>query len=146
MIPANEYIESRNGGYYVAGSRIGLDVVAHAFRRKLSAEDIFRSFPSIGSLARVHGVLTFILEQPREIEDYLREEDGFYDKFQTSHPLSPEMFYRFERARSRVTPTLARGAERSSKPLASAWGRPPAILCTLFRHMSYAGDALGERS
>ena len=53
ITPISEYIETRNGGYYVAGSRIGLDVVAHAFRRGQTAEDIFRSFPSIGSLAKV---------------------------------------------------------------------------------------------
>lgn len=26
-MPTNEYVEVRNGGYYVAGTRIGLDVV-----------------------------------------------------------------------------------------------------------------------
>jgi len=27
MMPANQYVEIRNGGYYLAGTRIGLDVV-----------------------------------------------------------------------------------------------------------------------
>ncbi len=27
MMPTNQYVEVRNGGYYVAGTRIGLDVV-----------------------------------------------------------------------------------------------------------------------
>ena len=100
MMPNSEYIETRNGGCYVAGSRIGLDVVVHAFRRGRTAEDIFRSFPSIGSLAKVYGVLTFILEHPREIEAYLREEDRFYQEFQASHPLPQEMLEPFERART----------------------------------------------
>lgn len=47
MLPSSEYLDARNGGYYVAGSRIGLDIVAHAFRRGRTAEDIFRSFPAI---------------------------------------------------------------------------------------------------
>ena len=51
-MPTSEYIETRNGGCYVAGTRIGLDVVTHAFRRGRTAEDILRSFPSIGSLAK----------------------------------------------------------------------------------------------
>ena len=100
MMPTSEYIETRNGGYYVAGSRIGVDVVSHAFRRGRTAEDIFRSFPSIGSLAKVYGVLTFILEHPQEIEAYLQEEDRFYEQFQASHPLPPEMLEPFIRARS----------------------------------------------
>jgi hypothetical protein len=33
MMPTNEYVEVRNGGYYVAGTRIGLDVVVYDFRR-----------------------------------------------------------------------------------------------------------------
>ena len=97
MMPISEYIETRNGGYCVAGSRIGLDVVAHAFRRGRTAEDIFRSFPSIGSLARVYGVLTFILEHPQEVEAYLQGEQRFYEEFQASHPLPPEMLEPFER-------------------------------------------------
>ena len=86
-MPNTEYIESRNGGRYVAGSRIGLDVVAHAFRQGRTAEDILRSFPSIGSLAKVYGVLTFILEHPQEIEALLHyngfridEQWGGFDK------------------------------------------------------------------
>ncbi len=27
-MPTNEYVEIRNGAYYVAGTRIGLDIVA----------------------------------------------------------------------------------------------------------------------
>jgi len=29
MMPTNEYAEVRHGGYYVAGTRIGLDVVVY---------------------------------------------------------------------------------------------------------------------
>lgn len=107
MMPISEYIETRNGGYYVAGSRIGMDVVAHAFRRGRTAEDIFRSFPSIGSLARVYGVLTFIVEHPQEIETYLQGEQRFYEEFQASHPLPPEMLEPFERARNQKAPKIA---------------------------------------
>ena len=43
MMPTNEYVELHNGGYYVAGTRIGLDVVTHDFRRGRSAEAIFET-------------------------------------------------------------------------------------------------------
>ena len=107
MMPKSEYIEARNGGFYVAGSRVGLDVVAHAFRRGRTAEDIFRSFPSIGSLAKVYGVLTFTLEHPQEVELYLQEEDRLYEEFQTTHPLPAEMLEPFERASGVKTPKMA---------------------------------------
>jgi uncharacterized protein (DUF433 family) len=107
MLPTSEYLETRNGGWYVEGSRIGLDVVAHAFRRGRTAEDIFRAFPSIGSLAKVYGVLTFILKYPEAVEAYLQEEQRAYEQFQASHPLPPEMLERFERARHAKAPKIA---------------------------------------
>ena len=107
MMTTSEYIETRNGGCYVAGSRIGIDLVAHAFRRGRCAEEIFRSFPSIGSLAKVYGVLTFILEHPQEIETYLQGEQRFYEEFQASHPLPPEMLEPFERTSNKKASKIA---------------------------------------
>ena len=74
---ANQYVETRNGGYYVAGSRIGLDIVIHDFHRGRSAEAIL-AYPSIGSLAKVYGVLTFVLEHPAEIEAYLKDQERLF--------------------------------------------------------------------
>jgi hypothetical protein len=37
---AKEYVEARDGGYYVVGTRISLDSIVHAFRRGESAETI----------------------------------------------------------------------------------------------------------
>jgi hypothetical protein len=51
MMPTNEYVEVRNGGYYVAGTRIGLDVVVYDFRRGRSAA-IFEAYPSLGPWPR----------------------------------------------------------------------------------------------
>src|SRR5437879_942950 len=56
-MPTNDYLEVRYGGYYVVGSRIGLDVVVYDFRRGRSEEAIFEAYPSIGSLAKVSGDL-----------------------------------------------------------------------------------------
>jgi uncharacterized protein (DUF433 family) len=100
MMPANEYVESRNGGCYVAGTRIGLDVVAHEFRNGRSAEAIFDSYPSIGSLAKVYGTITFILEHPKEIEAYLEDQDRRYEEIKARYPLAPDMIDRFERVKT----------------------------------------------
>lgn len=43
MMATNEYVEVHNGGYYFAGTRVGLDVVTCDFRRGRSGESIFRS-------------------------------------------------------------------------------------------------------
>src|ERR1035438_56198 len=99
MMPTNEYVEIRNGGYYVAGTRIGLDVVVYAFRNGKSAEAIFDAYPSVGSLAKVYGAITFILEHPTEIEAYLQDQDRRYEEFKAGNPLTPDRSERFERGR-----------------------------------------------
>ena len=41
----SEYIEERNGGYYVAGTRISLDSVVYSFNEGQSPEAIQEDFP-----------------------------------------------------------------------------------------------------
>jgi uncharacterized protein (DUF433 family) len=100
MMPTNEYVEIRNGAYYVAGTRIGLDVVAHDFRNGKSAESIYEAYPSLGSLAKVYGAITFLLEHPAEVDAYLEDQDRRYEEIQARYPLTPDMTERFERAKS----------------------------------------------
>jgi uncharacterized protein (DUF433 family) len=53
MKPTNPYVEVHNGGYYLGGTRIGLDVVVYELRDGRSAEEIFDAYPMIGSLAKL---------------------------------------------------------------------------------------------
>ena len=99
MMLASPYVEVRDGGYYVAGTRIGLDVVTYEFRDGRSAEEIFEAYPLIGSLAKLYGAITFILEHPKEVDLYLTEQDRRWEEFKKSHPQSPELSARLERAR-----------------------------------------------
>ena len=99
LMPTNQYVEARNGAYYVAGTRIGLDVIVYEFRDGRTADAIFEAYPSIGSLAKMYGVITFILEHQHEIEAYLAEQDRRYEEFKAAHPLPPDMVERFERGR-----------------------------------------------
>ena len=96
MMPTNEYVEVRNGGYYVAGTRIGLDVVVYDFRNGRSAEAIFDAYPSIGSLAKVYGVIAFVLEHPAEVEAYLKDQERIFEEFKAQHPMPADMMERFE--------------------------------------------------
>lgn len=98
-MPMNDYVEGRNGGYYVAGKRIGLDVVVYDFRNGSSAEAIFDAYPSIGSLAKAYGAIAFILEHPKEVAAYLQEQDRRYEEIKARYPLTPGMIERFERGR-----------------------------------------------
>lgn len=92
-LPTNEYVEVREGGYYVPHTRIGLDALIHAFRRGDSPEEILQAFPSIGSLAKVYGAITFVLENPQAIETYLSDQERLWQKLREEHPLPPHMLH-----------------------------------------------------
>ena len=64
-LPANEYVEVREGKTCIVGTRIGLDVFVYAYRRGKTPEALLEAFPSIGSLAKVHGIIDFILKHPQ---------------------------------------------------------------------------------
>jgi uncharacterized protein (DUF433 family) len=107
MMPTNEYVEIRNSGYYVVGTRIGLDVVVYDFRRGRSAEAIFHSYPSIGSLAKVYGAIAFILEHSDEVEAYLKDQNLLLKELKSQYPMPQNMVDRFERAKKEAPPKLA---------------------------------------
>src|SRR5271170_5787331 len=98
MMPTNEHVEVHNGGYYVAGTRIGLDVLVYDFRRGRSPEAIFEAYPSIGSLAKVYGAIAFILEHPAEVEAYLKDQDRLFQEIQAQYPMPQDMVDRFQRS------------------------------------------------
>jgi uncharacterized protein (DUF433 family) len=68
----SEYIEKRNGAYYIAGSRVSLDSVVYAFLRGESPEGIAESFPALG-LEQIFGALTFYMANRELVDRYLSE-------------------------------------------------------------------------
>jgi uncharacterized protein (DUF433 family) len=101
MMPTNEYVEVHNGGYYVAGTRIGLDVVTYDFRRGRSAEAIFEAYPSIG------GAITFMLEHPTEVDAYLEDQERIFEEIKARYPMPADMIERFERVKHERSAKLA---------------------------------------
>jgi uncharacterized protein (DUF433 family) len=99
-LPTNEYLEIREGGYYLAGTRVGLDVLVRDFRAGKSPEAILQAYPSIGSLAKVYGAITFVLEHPEAIESYSAEQDALWEKLREEHRLSDEMQDRFRQTQN----------------------------------------------
>jgi uncharacterized protein (DUF433 family) len=103
----NAYVESRDGGSYVAGSRVSLASLVHAFRQGASPETILQDFPHIGSLAKVYGAIAFILENPTTIVSYLAEQERLWNELEQEHPLPPDMKARFEEGRELLKRQLA---------------------------------------
>jgi len=74
------YVEERDGGYYIAGTRISLDSIVHAFQEGESPEGILRSFPMAGPLVRIYGAITFYLENKEKVGAYLRDQERRWDE------------------------------------------------------------------
>src|SRR5438552_3760185 len=72
------YVEQRDGGYWVAGTRVSLDSIVYAFRRGASPETIRSSFPAL-TLEQVYGAITFYLSRQQEIDDYLQQSEAEYE-------------------------------------------------------------------
>jgi uncharacterized protein (DUF433 family) len=98
----SEYIEERNGGYYVAGTRISLDSVVYSFERGNSPEAIHESFPVL-KLAQIYGAIAFYLDHQPQVRLYLEAKERRIQD--SSIPLSeanPELWNRLQRAKEEL--------------------------------------------
>ena len=97
-----EYLERRDAGYYVAGTRVSLDSLVYAFRAGESPETIQQQFPSL-SLEQVYGAIAFYLGHQAEVDANIREgEDHIKLLVPPLSQRKPEAFLRLQKAREHV--------------------------------------------
>ena len=97
----SEYIEQRDGGYYVAGTRISLDSVVYAFNRGDCPERILEEFPLLDSVSRVYGAIAFYLDHKADIDRYLEEtEHEFEASGIPMEQADPVLWEKIQRARA----------------------------------------------
>lgn len=90
---SKEYIEERDGGYYIAGTRISLDSVVYAFRRGAPPESIRRSYPLL-TLEEVYGAIAYYLAHQEQIDAHLKEQEARYERARQAERESDPDFYR----------------------------------------------------
>ena len=98
-----QYIEQRNGGYYVASTRISLDSVEYAFNRGDSPERILEAFPLLKRLSRVYGAIAYYLDHKVEIDKHL--EDTRREMEASGIPLeqaNPALWEKIQRAKAKL--------------------------------------------
>jgi uncharacterized protein (DUF433 family) len=99
----SQYIEQRDGGYYVSGTRISLDSVVYAFHRGDSPERILERYPLLDKLSRVYGAIAFYLDHQADIDAHLEESKR--ESEANGIPLSeanPALWDRLQRARAKM--------------------------------------------
>ena len=95
----NQYVEQREGGYYVSGTRVSLDSVVYAFLRGESPEGIVESFPAL-SLEQAYGAIAFYLANQQTIDAYLQKgREDFERMREESRRKHPALYAKLEAAR-----------------------------------------------
>lgn len=96
---AKEYVEKRNGGFWIAGKRVALDTIVYAYSTGHSPESIQEALPAV-SLEEVYGAIAFYLANLPEVEATLVEDEPELERLRLAarekHPL---LFKKLEEAR-----------------------------------------------
>jgi uncharacterized protein (DUF433 family) len=96
-----EFVERRQGSFYLIGSRVPLALIVHEFRNGESPEAIQTHYPTL-SLEQVYGAVTFYLGNKEEVETDLVERRRIEDEFTKRHAAPPELKQNLERAREQM--------------------------------------------
>jgi uncharacterized protein (DUF433 family) len=102
---AKEYIEERDDSYYVAGTRISLDSIVHAFLRGESPETMCQNFELL-RLEEVYGAIAYYLANQPEIDAYLiRRDEKWAEGRRNAEPLPASLREKLMRARDELHTT-----------------------------------------
>ena len=102
---AKEYVEQRDNGYWISGTRVSLDSVVYAFLRGASPESIAESFPAL-TLEEVYGAIAFYLANQSEVEAYLQEGENEFEALRKkSRESNPFLYKKLEEARQNMPST-----------------------------------------
>jgi uncharacterized protein (DUF433 family) len=100
-----EYIEQTDGNYYVAGTRISLDSIVHAFRCGESPETVCQNFELL-RLEEVYGAIAYYLANQAEIDAYLiRQGEKWAEGKRNAEPLPANLRARLVQAREEIHTT-----------------------------------------
>ena len=95
----NRYVEKRDGGYYVSGTRVSLDSVVYAFLRGESPEGIVESFPIL-RLEQAYGAVAFYLAHQPAIDAYLQKGRADFERMrEEARRKHPALYAKLEAAR-----------------------------------------------
>ena len=98
---SREFVEHRDGSFYLIGSRVPLARLIWEFQRGESPEAIQSHYPTL-SLEQVYGAITFYLGNKDEVEKDIAERRREEDAYIAAHPTPPDIKEKFERMRQQM--------------------------------------------
>ncbi len=98
-----EYVEQRDGLYYISATRISLDSTVYAFREGCSPETICEDFEGL-TLEQVFGAIAYYLDHQAEVDSYLSERKQHWAELERQGvPPNSDLLARLDRARRTVS-------------------------------------------
>jgi uncharacterized protein (DUF433 family) len=89
---SKSYVEQREGGYWVVGTRVSLDSIVYAFLAGQTAESITQAFPVL-TLEQVYGSIAFYLANRSSIDAYLEKAKTDFEAMRQAAREADPMFY-----------------------------------------------------
>jgi uncharacterized protein (DUF433 family) len=100
------YIEQRDAGYWIEGTRISLDSVVYAFLDGESPESIAQNFPLL-SLEQVYGAIAFYPANRELVDAYLKAGEAEFQQLQQScQEKSPLLYQKLKMAQTQKQSTV----------------------------------------
>jgi uncharacterized protein (DUF433 family) len=96
-----EFVERRDGSFYLAGSRVPLAHVVREFQQGELPEAIRSHYPTL-TLEQVYGAITFYLGSKEEVDVDIANRERVEDEFVETHPAPPVLKHKLERARQQL--------------------------------------------
>lgn len=96
-----EFVERRNGSFYLIGSRVPLAHIVRLFRNGEPPEAIRLHYPTL-SLEHVYGAITFYLGNKEDVEKDISEREREEDEFERTHQFPPQLKEKLDRARQEM--------------------------------------------
>jgi uncharacterized protein (DUF433 family) len=97
------YVEKREEGYWVAGTRVSLESIVLAFLDGLSPETIVTECFPVLTLEQAYGAITYYLAHRAEIDRYLQQVDAEFDALrQATRSADPQFYAKLVQARRQL--------------------------------------------
>ena len=90
MILPNFLTQDTDGFVHVTGHRVGLQHLIHYYREGFSPEMLACEYPSL-SLAEIHKVIAFYLENRADVEGYITDCENQMDEHRRSAETGPSI-------------------------------------------------------
>jgi uncharacterized protein (DUF433 family) len=98
-----QYVEKRDEGYWVTGTRVSLDSIVFAFLGGLSPETIVAECFPVLTLEQVYGAVTYYLAHRSEIDIYLQNADAEFETLrQATRNADPQFYEKLIQARRQL--------------------------------------------